>query len=57
MKEELLRVGIGLLCLAGASVVIAGIFGLFMLLPRYPISMGVVCLIGLAWIIGNHWRM
>jgi len=57
MKEELLCIGIGLLCLAGAGVVIAGMYGLFMLIPHYPVAIGAVATVGLAWIIGNYWRM
>jgi len=57
MKEDLICIGIGLLCLAGVTVFLAGMYGLVMLIPRYPYTLGVICAIGLSWVIGMYWRM
>lgn len=60
MKEFFKNIGFGLLCLTGAGVFVTPVIALAIWANRYPVTVGVPCLlfytIAFAWVIGRIGR-
>jgi hypothetical protein len=56
MKEFLICVGVGLLCIVGMTSIVTGLICLLLAMDNYPVTAGIGSLIVFAWFIGTIWR-